>query len=61
MKLVDQKRIVINKIADLKSSELTELSKKLGIFNHKKTGEMMRIDLINLSKILLGGQVKKQS
>ena len=58
MKLVDNNEVIINKISDLKTKELTRLNKKLGIYTDKKTGELMRIDLLNLSKILLGGQVK---
>ena len=58
MKLVDNNEVILNRIPELKTKELTRLNKKLGIFTDKKTGELMRIDLLNLSKILLGGQVQ---
>ena len=46
MELVDGKELKINRISDLTLPELKVLS-----------GEIMKIDLINLSKIFLAGQV----
>ena len=47
----------INRIQDLSLPEARDLSKQLGVYSDKKSGEMMKIDLINLSKIFLAGQV----
>ena len=55
--LVDNKEIKINGISDIQLNKLKDLSKQLGIYHKDKTGEIMRTDLINLSKIFLGGQV----
>ena len=55
--LVDNKEIKINGISDIQLNNLKDLSKQLGIYHKDKTGEIMRTDLINLSKIFLGGQV----
>ena len=57
MEMVDTKEIKISGIPDLKGPELTELSKKLGTYAAKKSAELLRTDLINLSKIFLAGQV----
>ena len=57
MSLVDRRAIKINQIAELTKSELCCLSRELGIYSDKKSGEVMKIDLINLSKIFLAGQV----
>ena len=59
MKLVETREIRISRIAELSVAELKNLSKQLGIYNDKKSGELMKIDLLNLSKIFLGGQVNK--
>ena len=55
--LIDSKQLKISNIPNLKLSELQMLATQLGIFAAKKTGEIIRIDLTNLSKILLAGQV----
>lgn len=55
--LIDSKQLRISNINDLKVSELKSLAKQLGIYAEKKSGELYKIDLINLSKILLAGQV----
>ena len=55
--LVDTKGFKINRIADLTLPEVRDFSKQLGIYSDKKTGELMKNDLINLSKIFLAGQV----
>ena len=47
----------INRIQDISLNEARDLSKQLGVYSDKKSGEMMKIDLINLSKIFLAGQV----
>ena len=57
--LIDSRELKIGTISDLKLPELQAYSKRLGIYSDKKTGEIMRIDLINLSKIFLAGQVWK--
>ena len=57
MRLVESKQIKINGISELKVGELKNLSKQLGTYVAKKSGELMKIDLINLSKIFLAGQV----
>ena len=57
MDMVDTKEIKMSGIPDLKGPELTELSKKLGTHVAKKSAELLRTDLINLSKIFLAGQV----
>ena len=61
MTLVDNNQIKINRISDIQLNQLKELSKQLGIYHKDKTGEIMRTDLINLSKIFLGGQVVQNS
>ena len=55
--LVDTKGLKINRIPDLTLPEVRDLSKQLGIYSDKKSGELLKIDLINLSKIFLAGQV----
>ena len=59
IRMVETKQIKINSISDLAIVELKEISKELGIFDAKKSGELMKNDLINLSKIFLGGQVRE--
>ena len=55
--LVDKKEIRISGIKDLNVKELGVVGAKLKLLHDKKKGEMIKIDLINLSKIFLGGQV----
>ena len=55
--LVDSKELKINSIQDTKIPQLKEWTRQLGIYHKDKTGEIMRTDLINLSKIFLAGQV----
>ena len=55
--LVDRKEIRINQTDDLTKSELTKFSRELGIYSVKKSVEVMKIDLNNLTKIFVGGQV----
>ena len=57
IQLVETRRIKINSISDLSSAELSELSREIGVYDAKKSAELMKIDLINLSKIFLAGQV----
>ena len=47
----------INGIKDLSNKELDEFGGKLGLAQPNKSRELIKIDLINLSKIVLGGQV----
>ena len=55
--LVGRKEIKINGIKDLDAKELVALGEKLKLVHEKKSGEMLRTDLINLTNIFLGGQV----
>lgn len=57
--LVQKKEIRLNGIKDINAKELGVLGAKLKLSHDKKSGEMIKIDLINLSKILLGGQVTR--
>ena len=54
--MVDEKKLKISGIQDLSVQELRDLTRDLGIFHKDKTGEIMRADLTNLSKIFLAGQ-----
>ena len=55
--LVEKKVIKINSIKDLTVKQLEAFGAQLGILGQKKSGEMLKVDLINLSNIFLGGQV----
>ena len=55
--MVSSKKFKIGSTPGLSLDELKELSRMLGTYSSKKTGEIMKIDLINLSKIFMGGQV----
>ena len=55
--LVEKKEISINRIKDLSGKERKEIAKKINIFDERKSSEMLKNDLINLSNIFLGGQV----
>ena len=55
--LVDSQKLKISSIQHLTLPELISYAKELGIYSAKKTGELIKIDLINLSKIFLAGQV----
>ena len=55
--LVDNKELKINSIAEITVAKLKDLAQQLGIYHKDKTGEIIRTDLINLSKIFLAGQV----
>ena len=57
MDLVESKEIKINSIYDMKAPQLKQLSEKLGISHPKKSTEILKIDLTNLAKIFIGGQV----
>ena len=56
--LVERKEIRINGIKDLDAKDLGALGTKLQLMHGKKTGEMLRTDLINLTNIFLGCQVR---
>ena len=56
IQLIDEKKLKINKIQNLSSQDLRDLSVQLGIYHKDKTGEIIRTDLLNLSKIFLAGQ-----
>ena len=57
MELVEKKEIRVNRIHDMKSQELKDLAIKLGIHDPKKSSELLKIDLTNIAKIFIGGQV----
>ena len=57
IKMVETKEIRINRIPDMTTQELKKVSEKLGIYDAKKSSELHKIDLTNLSKIFPGGQV----
>ena len=59
--LVEKKEVRINRIGELTGKELEDLGKKLGLVHSKKSLELIKIDIINLSKIFLGGQVILQN
>ena len=52
--LIDNKEVNIKSIANLNSKDLKELATKLEIDHNSKTNEMLKVDLVNLSKIILG-------
>ena len=55
--LVEKKELKINGIKELSVKELEDHGAKLGLLHDKKSAELLKIDLINLSSIFLGGQV----
>ena len=55
--MVQKKEIKINGIKDLGVKELGLLAEQLDLMHGQKTNEMIKIDLINLTNIFLGGQV----
>ena len=55
--LVEEKEIRLNGIKDLSVTQLQAIGSKLDILHGKKSGEVLKNDLINLSNIFLGGQV----
>ena len=54
--ITEKKIIKINGIKDLQTKDLLSMGERLGLLNDKKTAEMIKIDLVNLSKIFLGGR-----
>ena len=52
--LIDEKELNIKSIGDLNSNDLKALAIKLGIEDTSKTNEMLKVDLVNLSQIILG-------
>ena len=55
--LVENKELKINGIKDLSGKEIEDFGAKLGLSHDKKSAEVVKIDLINLCNIFLGGQV----
>ena len=53
--MIDSKEVNIKSVGDLSSNHLKDIVNKLGIYHSKKSNEMMKTDVINLSKIILGG------
>ena len=57
-KLIDEKKISILGIRDMKKEKLFEIGKILGLENIKdKSLEMLRAEIEELGKLLLAGQV----
>ena len=54
---MEKKEIRVNRLNDIKGPELKQLSEKLGIYDSKKSSELLKIDLTNLANIFIGGQV----
>ena len=55
--LVNSKKLNIGQIGKMKPNELRLFAKKLKIDSTNKSNEIWKTDLVNLSRILLGGQV----
>ena len=55
--LVEKGSLKIGRLGDLTKKELDALGATLGLASKKKSGEFLKLDLINLSNIFLGGQV----
>ena len=53
---MDKKQLKITNIQSIPSQQLIDFSRQLGIYHKDKTGEIIRTDLINLSKIFLAGE-----
>jgi len=54
--LVEKGSLKIGRLGDLTKKELDALGATLGLASKKKSGEFLKLDLINLSNIFLGGQ-----
>ena len=48
--LIDKKELSIKSIGDLAPKELKNIGQKLGIMDSTKTGEVLKSDIVNLSK-----------
>ena len=52
--LVDAKEVNLKSVGDYSHKELKEIATKLEITHPSKSNEMLKTDIVNLSKILLG-------
>jgi hypothetical protein len=52
--LIDNREVNIKSVGDLGSKQLKQISDKLGISHPDKSAEVLRTDIVNLSKIILG-------
>lgn len=53
-RLLDNKEVNLRNINDLGSKQIKEISIKLGIFDPSKSTEILKTDLVNLQKIVVG-------
>ena len=53
-RLLDNKEVNLRNINDLGSKRIKEISIKLGIFDPSKSTEILKTDLVNLQKIVVG-------
>ena len=53
--MIDSKEVNIKSLSDLSSNALKDIANKVGIYHSKKSNEMMKTDVINLSKIIYTG------
>ena len=52
--LIDNKDVNIKSVRDLGCKALKDIGEKIGISHSSKSGEMLKTDIVNLSKIILG-------
>ena len=52
--LIDEKSVNIKSVGDLGHKALKEIGEKIGISHPSKSAEMLKTDVVNLSKIVLG-------
>ena len=56
--MVSSGTLKINEIHTMSIQDLKQMGELLNLMHGKKTAELLKIDLINLSNILIGGQVQ---
>ena len=54
--MISKKEVNLKNIGDLDKKRLKEIAERIGVYNPKKTGEMMKTDIVNLTNIILCGQ-----
>ena len=52
--LIDSKELSIMNLGELRSAKVRETALKLGLYNTSKSIEVLRKDLVNLQKVVLG-------
>ena len=52
--LIDSKELSIMNLGELRSAKVREIAVKLGLYNTSKSIEVLRKDLVNLQKVVLG-------